>query len=246
MSSTDEFIRSAVSDRHADVESLLDAHPPESSFSISNATVRAVANLARAGACRNILEIGAGRSSIIVAEALSRAGGGRLTSVESSPRFSARAWSLVRDTPNVDSLLLVARPKLRASAAGVHFWFDVAAEKLRQRGPFDLILIDAPHQSFGRDASLHVAHRHLALPAIVVLDDAGRPGEMKTIEGWLARYPGLRVVETSLVEKHGFAVLAFEGAVTRPVGMVPWLRSVQQRVRSRRKVKLQRQLEADK
>src|SRR5690606_32187687 len=202
------------------------------------------AELVLAGMASSILEVGAGRSSIIMARALAETGGGRITSVESAPQFCAREWAQVRQLDNVDSELLVGPVTLRARAEGVHYWPTVPRDVLKTRGPFDLVLIDAPHQSFGREASLHLAFPHLANPAVVVLDDACRSGERRAVDRWLARYPDLKLIDRTCDEKYGYAVLGSHGAATRWPGVGAWLSTVRERIRTRGKVRSQRSLES--
>lgn len=226
------------------VGEILAAHPPASSYSISDATMAGAVDVVLAGHASNVLEIGAGRSSAILATALAEAGGGTLTSIESAPQFCEREWALIRQMDTVDGQLLVAPVALRAGRAGMHYWFDGALDSLSSRGPFDLVLVDAPHQSFGREASLHLAFPHLTAPAVVVLDDACRPGERRVLEHWRQCYPDLRLVARDCREKHGYAVLVSGGSRTTWPGPAAWLASVRDRWRRRPKVRAQRALEA--
>jgi predicted O-methyltransferase YrrM len=50
----------------------------------------------------NILEFGAGSSSLVLATALSAAGGGKLTSVEQNPQWCIEKWAIVKQKENVD------------------------------------------------------------------------------------------------------------------------------------------------
>lgn len=157
---------------------------------------------------RSILELGAGASSLVLARALVRLGGGRLTSLEHLPRFALEAWREVERVPGVDARLVASRLRLRASAAGVHYTYADAEPELARRGPFDLVFVDGPPIYYGRDGAMHLAHPHLSPGALVVLDDAARPGEQRTLRRWRRVYPDLTLlVMDSTFGRHGCAVL---------------------------------------
>lgn len=226
------------------VTEILAAHPPKSSYSVSDATMAVAVEAVLRGLASNVLEIGAGRSSIILAQAMAEAGGGALTSIESAPQFCEEEWSLVRDLDNVDGRLLVAPVTLRARSTGLHYWFDLGRDALASRAPFDLVLVDAPHQSFGREASLHLAFPHLKAPALVILDDACRSGERRAVDHWLRCYPELSLVDRDCGQKHGHALLVSGGSRSRWPGAAAWLSSARTRFAHRVKVRSQRALEA--
>jgi hypothetical protein len=84
--------------------------------------------------------------------------------------------------------------RITVERRGVFHRVDGAAEALRARGPFDFALIDAPQYLYGRDGALHLAWGHLAPGALILLDDAARSGERRTLRRWLATYPGLELL----------------------------------------------------
>lgn len=143
---------------------------------------------------RSVLELGAGTSSLVVAEALSMRGGGRLTSVEQSPEWCAAAWARVQRVPEVDARMVVSEPKLALSEMGPVYLFESAREQVAERGPYDLVLVDAPQWYYGRDGALPLVHDHLAPGAWVILDDSRRKLERRTVLRWLRTYPGLSLV----------------------------------------------------
>ncbi|MGH7528518.1 MAG: class I SAM-dependent methyltransferase [Gemmatimonadales bacterium] len=191
------------------------------SYAISPAIGRVLARLVLDGSARNVLEIGAGSSSRVLARALMHSGGGRLTSIEQSPHWCRDEWAEVTATHGVDALMLVATPRLRVLREGVYYAYAGAAEALAQRGPFDLLFIDAPQWYFGRDGGLHLAYDSLRQGAWIVLDDAGRPQERWAIRRWLQTYPGLEQVGfDSSLGRNGAAILRHSGDKTRrhPLG----------------------------
>ncbi|MFL5560455.1 MAG: class I SAM-dependent methyltransferase [Gemmatimonadaceae bacterium] len=151
---------------------------------------RAVLRLGR----RNVLEFGAGSSSLVFARALAAAGGGRLTSIESTPEWCAGQWRKVAELPTVDARLLEAQPRLALSSCGPAFSYRSATRLLASRGPYDFVLVDAPQHFFGRDGAIPLVHRFVAPGTLIVLDDAAREGERYAVARWLRCFTGLRLV----------------------------------------------------
>ena len=164
------------------------------SWPITPALGRLLGKAVIEGNRRRVLEFGAGSSSVVFAAALARVGGGSLTSIESAPEWCAEPWARVTATPGVDARLIAAQPRLRPTRGGFIYRFDEAARAIAERGPFDLVLVDAPQFYFGRDGALPLAWSVLAAGALIVLDDAAREGERYTIARWLRTFPGLELV----------------------------------------------------
>lgn len=167
---------------------------------------------------QHVLEFGAGASSLVLARALASIGGGQLTSVEQSPEWCAELWSQVRRVQRVDAQLIVASPRFRIGPAGVYFSYPTAADTIAERGPYDLVFIDAPQSFYGRDGALHSAYAQLQPNAVVILDDARRGSERWTLYRWLQIYPGLTLaVFDPDFAKRGVAILQHTGDKTRRV-----------------------------
>lgn len=194
---------------HAAVEEVL---PRTSSrWPISAEFGRVLARIVAGCGARNVLEFGAGASSIVLARALSVAGGGQLTSIEQMPQWCSKEWSVVERVTNVDSQMIVAQPRSTISRLGLTSQFTGAKDALLRRGQYDLVVIDAPQWFFGREGALPLVHASLAAGAWIVLDDAARHAEQTTLLRWLRTYDGLRLVlfEPSLGK--GIAVMRFSG-----------------------------------
>lgn len=168
---------------------------PDSSdpWPISQDTARFLARLVVDMKCRNILEFGAGYSSMMFANALSMIGGGQLTSVESDPDWCMDKWREVQKIKGVDSQLIVSKPNFKMTRKGFYHSYESASRVIAERGPYDLVLIDGPQTFYGRDGSLHLAYDYLKPNALIVLDDAQRRGEQWTIQRWLQTYSGLNL-----------------------------------------------------
>lgn len=162
---------------------------------------------------RSVLEFGAGSSSLVSAAALAAGGGGSLTSLEQDPGWCDEVWSrAVAAGPGVDAELVEVTPRLSWSPLGLHYGYDVDAV-LSRRGPFDLVLVDAPQARFGRGGAVPTVLAHLSDGAFVVLDDAARKGERWALYRWLRTYPSLELVAYDRTfGGRGVALLRFDAS----------------------------------
>jgi len=208
----DDALRRVFRDpsRDADLEALFPSVENQWAIdrSLAHFLARAVLHFER----RSILEFGAGTSSMVLATALVRAGGGKLTSVEHQPDFSRDAWRQVERMDSVDSCLIVTDLRLKLSRHGLMYGYPGASRRLAARAPYDFLVIDAPPAAYGRDAPLYDVYAMLTDDAIVVLDDAARSAERTAVRRWLETFPGLRLVALDDgVSDRGTAVLVHSG-----------------------------------
>jgi predicted O-methyltransferase YrrM len=187
----------AIADVRAAVESMMTSPPePELRELLDGADIWAVhLDTAHVLNCallalqpKSVLEFGAGRSSLVLASAMERYGGGRLTSIEHQPEYAAAAWRQMGRYANVDARLCPARLARRLSKFGMLYEYVGIRRMLDERGPFDFVFVDAPpgtaDQPFGRDATLLQCAPWLADGAIAVLDDSARPAERTAVRRW--------------------------------------------------------------
>jgi Methyltransferase domain len=159
---------------------------------------------------RDILMFGLGDSTLVMAEALAGLRGGRLTVVEDDPDWRAEDWAQVASRRDVDPQL-VASPLFFRLAFGPHHAYGAGATAaVAGRGPYALMLVDAPRGYVGRDGSMHLALPHLAPGALVVVRKEG-----DTVERWLATYPGLVMLHIDRALGDGTAILGYTGDSTR-------------------------------
>jgi predicted O-methyltransferase YrrM len=144
--------------------------------------------------CHNVLEFGAGSSSVVLAAALSSLGGGKLTSIEQNPQWCQGNWQTVNEFPNVDADMIVDQPVITRSRLGFTYGFCQAKMPLSQRGAYDFVLIDSPQHFYGREGTLPLIYDNLAPNALIVLDDAARFRERWAIYLWRSSYPKLQVI----------------------------------------------------
>ena len=174
---------------HPEVEAVLSCCTGV--WAISESFGRFLASVVSERGCRNVLEFGAGSSSLVLATALSTQGGGKLTSVEQDPRWCQERWERVAQIENVDAEMIVAKPQLTFGRFGVYYAFKQAGRAIAGRGPYDFVVVDAPQYFYGRDGALPLVCQSCSVEAWIVLDDAARPGERRTLFRWLRTYPGV-------------------------------------------------------
>ncbi|MDZ7842674.1 MAG: class I SAM-dependent methyltransferase [Gammaproteobacteria bacterium] len=143
---------------------------------------------------QNVLEFGAGASSMVMGATLSVAGGGSITTVEQNPEWCSDTWRNVTELDKVKASMVTATPRVSFHAFGPCFGYQHLQSTIASYGPFDLVFIDAPQYYFGRDGTVPVAIGSLNLGSLLVLDDAGRWGERWALFRWLHTYPALRLV----------------------------------------------------
>ncbi len=115
-----------------------------------------------------------------------------------------------------NAVLIPASIRLKVDRRGVYYGYDQIAQ-IADRGPFDLIFVDAPWGGYGRDGALHAAYETLREGGLILLDDADRTREQRTIRRWLLNYPRLSLVANDRATGRGLAVLAKEGTPTSAV-----------------------------
>ncbi|MEJ2549037.1 MAG: class I SAM-dependent methyltransferase [Gemmatimonadota bacterium] len=175
-------------------------------WSISPETARVLTRVTLGQECDSILEFGAGMSSMVLAAALKQRGGGRLTSVEEQPDWCVDAWRTVETTDGVDAAMIPATVRLKFDRRGLYYgWREATA--IARRGPYDIVFVDAPWGGYGRDGSLYAAIESVQDGGIIVLDDAAREREQRTVRRWLLNYPNLRLLANDCGVERGLAVL---------------------------------------
>lgn len=143
--------------------------------------VREIARLRPA----NVVELGAGASTLVAAQALALHGRGRLTSFDQHGGFveATKGW-LADHELQVD---LRHAPLTTESADWPGRWY--ALDKLPDQ--IDMIIIDGPPWTVHplvRGAADSLFAR-LSPDAVVLLDDAARPGERLVARRWRQRWP---------------------------------------------------------
>ncbi|MEA2025526.1 MAG: class I SAM-dependent methyltransferase, partial [Chloroflexota bacterium] len=134
---------------------------------------------------RNVLELGSGTSTIVVARRLQQAGGGRIVSLEHMPEYAAltraqiathglEGFAVVMDAPLVDVEVDGERRR----------WYQLGTDV---PAGVDALFIDGPPAGTGslaRYPALPLLGDHLAPGATVFVDDGDRPEEREMVRRW--------------------------------------------------------------
>ncbi|MCP1468921.1 putative O-methyltransferase YrrM [Sphingobium sp. OAS761] len=133
----------------------------------------------------HVVELGAGASSLIAARALQLHGGGRLISFDQHDGFvdATRAW-LADHQLSVD---IRHAPLVPGNGAWPGSWY--ALDDLPAH--IDMLIIDGPPWSVHPMVRGHAERLfgRLSPGAVVLLDDAARPGERLVARRWRQRWP---------------------------------------------------------
>jgi predicted O-methyltransferase YrrM len=167
----------------------LDAYakvPPITEFSITPAIAAKLRELIANTSPLNILELGSGISTLVIADAIKHLTGARLVSIENDTR---RYSETVDCVPGFVTVLL--RPLAENG------WYSLNPSDLPVK-PIEFLFIDGP------SATINPTARYQAIPQLwdllapgctIVLDDANRAGEVECISQWQNAYPLLVVFE---------------------------------------------------
>lgn len=207
----DERVLEMVSGRIANPGLASEVSASSGGWAVDQEFGRVLALAIELSGCRNVLEFGAGTSSVIIATALETVGGGKLTSIEQDPSWCREKWDLVQQKQGVDAAMITGFPNRVWSRLGRHFAFCGIKNEVAARGPFDLVVVDAPQFFFGREGALPLVHEHLAKGAFILLDDAERLSEKWAVWQWLHSFPGLKLAyRNDRFGEKGIAILVLE------------------------------------
>lgn len=170
---------------------LLDAggYLPWTEGAMSPAGLATVANEVSLGERRTLAELGSGVSTVVLAR-LARELGGRIWAVEHHPGWAG--WvrrQLERDGLSTCATVVEAELVACDRALGGAPWYELGALRELPADGIDLLLVDGPPgygegMSRSRYPALPELRERLAPGALVVLDDADRPGEREIIAAW--------------------------------------------------------------
>jgi predicted O-methyltransferase YrrM len=132
-----------------------------------------------------VVELGCGASSLVIARALERNGGGNLTSFDQDAEFVVLTGQWLSGFELAASFRHA--PIAEDPSSWSHCWYDLSGVPAQ----IDLLVIDGPPWAlnpFGRGRA-EVLFDRIAPGGMVLLDDALRPGERVVAARWRRRWP---------------------------------------------------------
>lgn len=159
---------------------------------------------------RAILELGSGSSTIIIARALQLMGATPDVhiSVDHESRFLRNTQQLAH-LNGVDELVQFEHCPLQPVQGFPDLWYSRIPE-LAGSVKFDFVLVDGPpayaeDKGSAREPALSVLRPYLTQDAVIILDDANRPGEQDVVKAWHEKYPEFQLYHAT--DGKGIAIL---------------------------------------
>lgn len=162
-----------------------DALPNLGSWKADTGLLHRLVDIIEVGRPANVVELGAGASSLVIGQALKLNGGGRLTSFDQHNDFVAatREWLSAH---SIDAKIFQA-PLTDPPSGWRGRWYRLSYLP----ATIDLLVVDGPHWALHpmvRGAAETLFDR-VRLGGTVVLDDAARPGERLVARRWKSNWP---------------------------------------------------------
>lgn len=162
--------------------------------SITPETLTQIQQLIAALDVRQVLELGSGLSTLLIAHAFRRAGAGKVLSLDDDARWAAQTNATLK-RENLDDFAEVRVAPLKDVTSGGRTapWYDLSS--LDEQARFDLVIVDGPPawkgDSMARLPALYELRRRLGDNGVLVLDDASRGGETAIVQQWRRDFPDL-------------------------------------------------------
>jgi predicted O-methyltransferase YrrM len=162
--------------------------------SITPETLTQIQQLIAALDLHQILELGSGLSTLLIAHSFRRAGAGKVLSLDDDARWAAQTNATLR-REGLDDFAEVRVVALKDVTAGGRTaqWYDLSS--LDEQARFDLVIVDGPPawkgDSMARLPALYELRRRLSENGVLVLDDASRGGETAIARQWTRDFPDL-------------------------------------------------------
>lgn len=161
----------------------------------------------------HVVEASSGVSTLTAAYTLKRLGADPttcgVTSYEHDATYARQTQEMIEDHDLADFASVVHAPLVAQEIEGMPFqWYDPAT--IEQLAPISILVVDGPPGRLGPIARFPALPRfatRLRPGAIVLADDAARPGETEMVRRWAAAHP-TATVESIATEK-GAARLRF-------------------------------------
>jgi predicted O-methyltransferase YrrM len=145
---------------------------------------------------RQVVELGSGASTVVMAYALEQVGGtGTVVSVDHDAAYGAKTRQELARHHLDHRACFYAAPLGPVSLNGQSWqWYDLRDVPLPEQ--IDLLVVDGPPyqtQPLARYPAIPLLFDRLSPQAVLILDDAFRPEEQAILQRWLREYPDFQV-----------------------------------------------------
>jgi predicted O-methyltransferase YrrM len=183
--------------------------PPMGGWAIGPDFAAELISIVLAAKPRVIVEASSGVSTLLIAYCLEQLGSGSVTSLDHEQQFADQTKQELHSHGFNEGRINVVHAPLKTYTINGRTWkwYDTAALD-HLPGPIDLLVVDGPPwylQEQSRLPALPLLYSKLSADAIVVLDDAARPGEKSIVKAWLESYP--EFTEQYLEHEKGTSIL---------------------------------------
>jgi predicted O-methyltransferase YrrM len=195
-------MRQSAFDDYRQVESLLSLMatlkpelplPPMRDHSASPDLLRHAVSLMLSHKPAVVLELGSGASTIVLAYCQKLLGSGRIVSIDHDTRYAARTAAMIEDHGLQAFASVTHVPLAPVRVDGREYlWYSV--EDLPPLDPIDFMMIDGPPyhvHPLARYPAIPLLHDRLGSDAVILLDDADRPEEIRIAKMWKNEFPDL-------------------------------------------------------
>lgn len=169
--------------------------PPMRASAIAPDLALYIADLILTHEPKVILELGSGVSTIVAAYALRRLGEGHIWSLDHERHYAAQTSSNL-ELHGLAAYATVLHAPLVPLELSVEKWSWYDPQRLKHVPHADLIFIDGPPRSAGvltRYPAMPLLKDLMAPGARIVMDDADRDAERRTVQRWQDEFPQLEV-----------------------------------------------------
>lgn len=141
---------------------------------------------------QQVLELGSGVSTLLIAYCLEKTGHGRVVSFDHDLNYCEKSRDRVREHQLGNIAEVVHAPLKEVQLnQGNWNWYDTA--RIDPDFKIDLLVIDGPPgqiQDISRYPALPLLHEYFSDDITILLDDAGRTDEQTIVNMWIREFPG--------------------------------------------------------
>lgn len=201
--SRDSSVALLASELHS-MHVILDRFPectmPTTGWSMRFSNLHAIVDLLDQYRPTCVVEFGSGMSTLCVASWMKQQQRGRIVSFDHDPQWARLTQRYLERHGLTEFSLVHVANLLGDDDSNTTGWYDITSRE-DSLGNVDILIVDGPpagnnDRRLARQPALRRMYKHLSPSAVVLLDDAHRPGEKRVVENWLKEFPEfhLRIV----------------------------------------------------